>query len=135
MTLIWKIVNIRRQGDDKAVDVLWRASDGSILRGWGVDSIICSRCRARYEVSQTLGPPNTCSKCFASLHIDPLMMPATEIQDQVNVSLDATDDQILEAIEKKKIALTEALGQPGIGITLDPIPMTDNSSLIGKESQ
>lgn len=39
MNLIAKIVSIRRLGDQKAVDLLWRAADGSVLRDDGATEI------------------------------------------------------------------------------------------------
>ena len=39
MKLICKVVNIRRFGSEKAVDLLWRADDGSILRDDGATEV------------------------------------------------------------------------------------------------
>jgi hypothetical protein len=93
MNLLCRIVTTRRYGDVKAVDVMWRADDGSILRDDG----------------------------------------ATEIPDQIDVPLSASDDFIKSEIEKKRAALYEALAKPGIGITIDPEPMLPNDGLIGAE--
>jgi hypothetical protein len=40
MKLICKVVNIRRLDNNKAVDLIWRADDGSILRDDGATEII-----------------------------------------------------------------------------------------------
>lgn len=94
MELICRVVNIRRLGGEKAIDLLWRADDGSVLRDDG----------------------------------------ATEIPDQINVPLDTNDDEWIEAqIEKKRVALYEALAMPGVGITIAEMPMFINQDLLNRE--
>lgn len=60
---------------------------------------------------------------------------ATEIPDQVDVALDATDEQIRAAIDAKRAQLMEAYAAPGFGITRDAdhVIADYNQGLVGEE--
>lgn len=105
--LMYEIVAVRPYGKGKAIDVVWRHKKGAVL-------------------TQRVGPLLDADTGVALGN--PEMIDETDLYDQFDVEWDASDDEVIALIEKKRTFLADDLTKNEA--VVEDIPL--DTSLVGR---